>query len=116
MDLKKILSPSLNRLAPAALLFFLFVPFMTYDNGIRCFRAPCPASDTGTMLSWLFLQHWPNYTFMLFDQRQSLPSPSHIYSLDLPMLLIGFAVCYAIACALVFAFQRFSSRKKGEGQ
>lgn len=105
------LLPTKAKLLLAALLFFIFVPFITYDNGIRCFKAPCPASDTGSLFSWLVPRNWSNYTFMLFGQRQSIPMPVHIYSLDLPLALVGIPLSYFASCLPVFLFQKFNKKK-----
>lgn len=111
MDWKALLKPSKEKFLAAILIFALFVPFVTYDNGIRCFMAPCPASDTGSVFSWLFPRSWSNYTFMLFGQRQSLPMPAHVYSLDIPLALFGFAVCYAAACFSIPFYGRFLKKR-----
>ena len=84
INLKEFLGPSWQKIAVAALLFVLFVPFITYWNGIMCIRAPCPSDTTGSLLMFALL------------------SPTHTaYSLNLPIALIGAAVCYAFACALL---------------
>ena len=83
-DLNEFLKPSRNICALTALLFILFVPFITYDNGIRCIRAPCPASDTGSLLA-----------FAIF-------SPTHlIYQASIPIAIAGLVMSYFAACALV---------------
>jgi len=82
-DCKWFLRPSWKKAAVAALLFFLFVPFITYWNGIMCFRAPCPSDSTGSVLMFL------------------LTAPNHlIYQVYYLNALAGAFVCYAISCFL----------------
>ncbi|MFA6907679.1 MAG: hypothetical protein WC263_02525 [Candidatus Micrarchaeia archaeon] len=88
-DLNAFLKPSWKKAAIAALLFILFVPFINHDNGIRCIRAPCPSSSVGSFASWLLFGPWAH------------SQPAHVYSIDLFIALIGIAVCYALACALL---------------
>ena len=89
-DWKEFLRPSWKKAAVAALLFVLFVPFITYWNGIMCIRAPCPSDGIGSLIMFILL------------------SPTHtIYSLNFSIALIGLVICYAIACALL-------GRKKGK--
>ena len=111
MGWQDFLKPTKAKLLLAALLFFLFVPFIIYDNGIRCFMAPCPASDAGSAFSWLFPRNWSNYTFMLFGQRQSFPMPPHVYSLDLPLALIGIALSCLASCLLLFLLSKYGKKK-----
>jgi len=83
-DMKGILKPSRNKYAAAALLFILFVPFLTYDNGTRCIRAPCPSSDSGSL-----------FAFAMF-------SPTHVlYQADLLLAAAGLVASYLAACALL---------------
>ena len=92
MNWKEFLKPSWQKIAVAALLFVLFVPFITYWNGIMCFRAPCPSDTTGSLLMFALL------------------SPTHTaYSLNFPIALIGAGICYALACA-------FLGKKKGKSK
>ncbi|MFA5930333.1 MAG: hypothetical protein WC861_05610 [Candidatus Micrarchaeia archaeon] len=90
-ELKEFLKPSRNKCAAAALLFILFVPFITYWNGTMCIQAPCPSESAGSMLLFLF------------------SGPRHIYSLNFPVAMLGLALSYAFACALL-------GWKKGKGQ
>jgi len=83
-DWKAFLKPSWKKAAVAALLFVLFVPFITYWDGIMCVRAPCPSDSMGSLLMFILLS--PVYS---------------IYSLNFPIALVGAAVCYALACALL---------------
>ena len=41
----------------AALIFTVFVPFIYYDTGIRCIKAPCPSGANGSILTWLISSH-----------------------------------------------------------
>lgn len=84
MNWNEFLAPSWQKAAVAALLFALFVPFITYWNGIMCIRAPCPSDAAGSLLIFALL------------------APTHtVYSLNLPIALVGAIVCYALACALL---------------
>ena len=94
-DWKSFLKPSWQKVAIAAALIILFVPFINYDNGIRCIRAPCPSSNIGSVVSWL-----------LFGPRAH-SQPALIYSIDLLIAFAGIVICYALACALL-------ARKKGK--
>ena len=88
---KAYLKPSLKKAAIAAVFFILFVPFLEYDNGIRCIRAPCPSSSHDSIFFWLFPQ-------------DGAPAAAHIYSLDFLVLIVGAIICYLIACRIAQMF------------
>jgi hypothetical protein len=45
MGWAEFLRPSPRKIALFAAVSLAFIPFMEYDNGIRCIRAPCPSSS-----------------------------------------------------------------------
>ena len=85
------LQPSLKKAAIAAVFFILFAPFLVYDNGIRCIRAPCPSSSHDSIFFWLFPQ-------------DGAPALAHIYSLDFLVLIVSAIICYLIACRVAQLF------------
>ncbi|VVB98256.1 Uncharacterised protein [uncultured archaeon] len=83
MGIAELLKPDWKKIALAALLFLLFVPFLTYDNGIRCIRAPCPASSAGSALMF------------------GLSNEHHIYSVDYAVMAAGIVAAYLISCIAI---------------
>ena len=102
MDCKEFLKPTKAKLLLAAALFMLFVPFMAYDNGTRCIRAPCHSSDTGSMAAWLL--------------HSQLIFPPYIHSLNLPLSLLGILICYPIGCALAPYLEKKLAKAKKKGK
>ncbi|PIN94862.1 hypothetical protein COU53_01960 [Candidatus Pacearchaeota archaeon CG10_big_fil_rev_8_21_14_0_10_30_48] len=45
------------------ILFIIFVPFINFDNGIRCITTPCPADTTGSIVLW-GVYHFSNIYFI----------------------------------------------------
>jgi len=82
MDKMQFFIPSLRKAILFALIFLFLVPFMEYDNGIRCIRAPCPASDVGSVFAYVLLH----------------PS-NHIYRIIPENLIAGLLLAYVAACA-----------------
>ena len=72
MNWKHYLKPTISKLILIAIIFTLFVPFISYDNGIRCITTPCPNESTGSVAAWLIFS--PNF---------------HIYSVNYINLVIG---------------------------
>lgn len=94
MDWKSFLKPTKSKLGLAAVLFLLFVPFINYDNGIRCIRAPCPADTTGSVVMYSLQVAAENWRSV------------HIYHYELGLLAIGTIAAYLASCLLVFAYSR----------
>jgi len=48
--------------------FIVFIPFINYDNGLRCVMAPCGSISSGSILIYLFRGfphvHQINYFFL----------------------------------------------------
>ena len=98
MDMKEFLAPTPFKLALAVLLFALFVPFITYDTGIRCIRAPCPSAATNSVLVYAY------YSLIVFPHTS-------IYALNFQMLAIGLALSYPASCFLFFLAQKYHKQK-----
>ena len=60
---RDFLSPDTKRIAIFLVIVIGLVPFLVYDNGIRCIREPCPTSELGSVLTYLFRSH----NLYLFD-------------------------------------------------
>jgi len=39
-----------NRILISVLIFAIFLPFINYDNGVRCIMAPCDSVNLGSFL------------------------------------------------------------------
>ena len=85
----------LTRLKIAFLLVIVLsvFPILTYDNGIRCIRAPCPSESTGTFLQYFNSQ------------------PHYIYSLDYSILIIGLLASYLISCIIALLIEKTLKEK-----
>ncbi len=68
-----------KRIVLALLLFIIFVPFIDYDNGMRCFTAPCNSTDLGSLIIYIF---------------NGFP---HIYGINYPILFGGIILSYLIS-------------------
>ena len=101
MNWKEILKPSREMIAIGAILFILFVPFIVYDNGIRCFRAPCPSSGMGSVLSWSML----SALHMI---------PGFIFSFDISIAVIGAIICYSLGCAFAPLLEQKRAKQKSK--
>jgi len=87
MNIKDFFRPTLAKILITLITIAVTVPFIHYDTGIRCIQAPCPASATGSILT--FLLHSPN---------------RHIYThgISIPVLLVGGLLAYLLSCTLVW--------------
>jgi len=83
MDLKKLFKPTLNRLLLSLILFSMFVPFINYDNGIRCIAAGCDTINIGSFAI---------YAIFGFP---------YIYQINYLILLAGIVVSYLISCITI---------------
>lgn len=88
MTLKEFLKPTVGKLILLLVLVIIFVPFIDFDNGIRCFTEPCPSETTGSLLIWV-------YTKLKVGN-------GHVYELHYPYFLIGIALSYIISCMLIW--------------
>ena len=89
MKWDKFFAPTMEKFALLSIIFVLFVPFIEYDNGIRCIKAPCPSSDTGSVITYLII------------------SPSkYIYSISAVNLVVGLVAAYLVSCAAIHYFWR----------
>lgn len=93
MNWEVFFRPTIAKIAVFAVVSVLFVPFIDYDNGIRCFTTPCPAETTGSTAMWLFLSY--NY---------------HIYEYHFVNLVSGLILSYIASCLAVLVANRL--RKK----
>lgn len=86
---KGFLAPTVMKLAMALLVFLLFVPFISHDNGIRCIKAPCPSVSTSPASIY----------FLFYPQYQ-------IYEFQYVTAAIGLAVSYLVSCAIALRTAR----------
>jgi len=93
MNLKSFLKPTLAKIIVTILVLVIFVPFIHYDNGIRCVRAPCPSEDEGSIAMWLIFSHH-----------------FYIYSLSYVNLIIGIFLSYLVSCAAIFAIEKMREK------
>lgn len=91
MDWKEFFKPTISKIIVFVMIFLFFVPFIDYDNGIRCIKAPCHSSDTGSVLMYLLFSYKPNMT---------------IFSFSYICLIAGMIISYLISCAIAFGFNR----------
>jgi len=93
MDWKKFFKPTKAKIITAIIILIIFVPFIIYDNGTRCFMAPCPSSSYASIALWLLL------SLVSLLARHSFV---FIYSISLPILIIGIILSYLISCLIIF--------------
>lgn len=92
MSLKLFLKPSIAKIIISLLIFVIFVPFVYYDTGIRCIKAPCPAGANGSIVMWLFF----SYNF-------------HLFSISYVILIIGILLSYLVSCLILFAINKIKN-------
>ena len=73
------------------LIFTIFVPFINYDNGIRCITTPCPADATGSIALYLI---------------KGLPN---IYSINYINLIIGIIISIILAYIIIFTINKINN-------
>lgn len=84
MDAASFFNPTVKKIVVAAVIFALFVPFISYDTGARCIRAPCYVAEAaGSIVTWLIFS---------YDFR--------IYSLSYAMIIVGLIASYSISCVI----------------
>ena len=81
------------KMAVILIVFLSAFPILTYDNGIRCIRAPCPNEETGTFLQYFNSQ------------------PHYIYSLDYTILILGLIVSYIVSCIIALLIEKTLKEK-----
>ncbi|MEK6906479.1 MAG: hypothetical protein AABW81_02565 [Nanoarchaeota archaeon] len=84
MNLKKFLKPTKWKILTFVIISLLFIPFINYDNGIRCIKAPCPADTTGSVIMYLLLSD--NF---------------HVYKILYINLAVGLIISYLLSCMIV---------------
>lgn len=89
MDWKAFLRPTITKTAVFTAISMLFIPFIDYDTGVRCFTTPCPSETTGSVAMWLLSSH--DY---------------HIYEYHLANLTAGLVLSYVLSCLVVLAASR----------
>jgi len=81
---KEFFKPTILKLIITFLYAYFLVPVVSYDNGIRCVKAPCPSG-------------WAT----LFEYSMGKLTNEYIFGFSLINLVIGFIVWYLISCVLV---------------
>jgi len=91
MNWKKFFKPTILKIVVFIVLFLIFVPFIYYDTGVRCFTTPCPAGKLGSVMSYLMFS--PNH-FIYDDGIRSLN------------IIIGIILSYLASCMVYYLFQK----------
>ncbi|MBU0471791.1 MAG: hypothetical protein KKF89_06170, partial [Nanoarchaeota archaeon] len=89
MDWKEFFKPTKIKILTSIIILILFVPFINYDNGIRCIKAPCPADTTGSITSWLISSYNHN-----------------IYQIQYINLLLGIIISYLVSCLIIYLVKK----------
>jgi len=84
MNITSFLKPSLTKIVVFLVISFLFIPFIEYDTGIRCFTTPCPSGRVGSLLQYFVSSYHGN-----------------IYHIDWSRLLIGLAIAYFLSALIL---------------
>ena len=98
MNWKEFLRPTIGKIILFLIISALFIPFIRYDNGIRCFTTPCPADSTGSVLMWLM----------------SLRYAGHVYEINYSYLITGLAISYLISYLIIFVFNKLRNKTKSK--
>jgi len=83
MGLKKILVPNFKKVSLFLMIFIIFVPFINYDNGIRCILPGCDVINSGSLLV---------YSFWGFP---------YVYQINYLILFGGILVSYLLSSFLI---------------
>jgi len=93
MNFKEFLKPTTKKGIFCLIISFLFLPFISYDNGIRCITAPCPNSSIGSAFFYLLSEN------------------HNIYEVLYTNLILGLIVAYVISCAIIIGFRKMRKKK-----
>jgi len=89
MKLTLFLKPTTLKILLATFVFVLFVPFIHYDTGIRCFQAPCPSGAYGSVVMWLVKS-----------------AHLYIYRISLIIMGVGMVLSYIFSCGTVYTAEK----------
>lgn len=95
MDWKSFFRPTLAKIIVAVMIILVFVPFIHYDNGVRCIQAPCSSQGLGSIATAVFF----TWDFGL-----------QIYSISYFNLVAGIVLAYLVSCSSVFLLNRIKKR------
>ena len=93
INLKDFFKQTIAKIISSIIIFAIIVPFIVYDNGIRCIKTPCLNESVGSIVMWLVFSS--NFT---------------IYSLKYNYLIIGVILSYLVSCLLILTLNKI--RKK----
>jgi len=91
MSVNEFFKPTLSKLIITIMLVLLFVPFINYDNGIRCFTVPCPSDTTGSLAKYVFLDN------------------PYIYYISYTNLIIGIILSYLASCLIIYLYKKLKN-------
>ncbi|MFH0889606.1 MAG: hypothetical protein V1836_00490 [Candidatus Aenigmatarchaeota archaeon] len=72
MKWSKLLKLTIGKIAAVIVVAFLFVPFIEYDNGTRCIRAPCPSSNVGSVAMFIMSPQHYMYNILFLNLAAGL--------------------------------------------
>lgn len=93
MKVTLFLKPTVAKIVLATLIFVLFVPFIRYDTGIRCFQAPCPSGTYGSVVMWLVKS-----------------AHFYIYRISLTIVGAGTVLSYLFSCGTVYIIDKIKRK------
>ncbi len=82
-------TPTLLKLIIASLLFVFFVPFISYDTGIRCVQAPCPSLTNIPIATWMLIN--PSFSNQSFSTIK---------------FILGWLSSYLVACFFIWIIKK----------
>lgn len=85
----KLFKPTILKIFLTLILFVLFVPFLSYDTGIRCITTPCPSETSGSLVQYLF--------------HKTVPT---IYGAHLGIFIYGLILSYILSAVIVIYFRK----------
>jgi len=85
MKLYNFFKPTKWKIILFLALAVIFVSFIKYDNGIRCFTTPCPSDTNGSILMWAMAKRYAGV----------------VYEIHYNYLLAGLIATYVVACLIV---------------